>query len=48
MDSQYNKAGHVYLQFGESGEVRECPVRNLGYHVVTQISEMDDMQYSTD
>lgn len=38
------KKKSVYLQFGESAKTRERRIRELRDHVVTQISEMDNMQ----
>jgi len=37
------KKRNVYLQFGESAKTRERRIRELSDHVVTQISEMDNM-----
>lgn len=34
----------LYLQFCELGKVNKRRHRNLAYHVVTQIPEMDDIQ----
>lgn len=38
------KKNNVYLQFGESAKTRKRRIGELRDHVVTQISEMDNMQ----
>ena len=38
------KKNNAYLQFGESAKTRKRRIGELRDHVVTQISEMDNMQ----
>ena len=43
IETEKEKKKLVYLQFGESAKSRERRIGNFSDHVVTQISEMDNM-----